>query len=223
MEILIVVLIAIAVITAVVLGHRAARRRIEALTALAAKLGLGFTEERDRALAERLNFLNKLDQGSNRYVHNRLGGVWQGHEVMAFDFHYETYSHSRKGGRQTHHHHLSVFTLVLPRPFPELLISPEGLFSKLAQAFGYDDIDFESAEFSGAFCVRSRDKKFAYDICHPLMMEYLLAHRDLAVEIEGNVLALVFGSRLDVAQIEPRLQQLVAIRRLMPDYLFTKA
>jgi len=30
--------------------------------------------------------------------------------------------------------------------------------------------------------VRSRDKKFAYDVCHPRMMEYLLARRDLAIE-----------------------------------------
>ena len=220
MEILIVVLIGIAVITAAILGHLAARRRIEALAALAARLGLGFSEERDHALAQRLSFLDKLDQGSNRYVHNRLGGTWQGHEVMAFDYHYETYSHSNKGGRRTHHHPLSVFTLVLPRSFPELLISPEGFFSKIAQAFGYDDIDLESAEFSGAFCVRSRDKKFAYDVCHPRMMEYLLAHRDLTIEFDGNVLALVFDSRLDVEQIEFRLRQLVEIRRLMPDYLF---
>lgn len=223
MEILIVVAIAVAVTAAAVYGVITARRRREALAALAATLGLAFTEERDHGLAERLDFLDKLHQGSNRYVHNRLSGVWQDHEVMAFDFHYETHSHSSKGGRQTHHHHLSVFTLMLPRAFPELLIFPEGFFSKIAQALGYDDIDLESAEFSRAFCVRSPDKKFAYDVCHPQMMEYLLARRDLAIEFDGNVLALVFDSRLDVTEVEPRLRQLLEIRRLMPDYLFTTA
>lgn len=225
MEVVLIILLgaafAVAIVAAIVYGLLAARRRREALAALAARLGLRFHEERDHALAERLGFLRKLDTGSNRYVYNRLSGGFQGHEVTAFDFHYETYSHT-KHGRQTHHHHFSVVTLVLPRSFPELLITPEGIFSKIAQAFGYDDIDFESAEFSRAFCVRSPDKKFAYDVCHPLMMEYLLARRHLAIEYEGNVLALAYDSCLEVTEIEPALQQLVEIRRLMPDYLFTK-
>jgi len=197
-------------------------RRREALVALAAQLGLDFNEEEDQEGAERLDFLRKLDEGENRYLYNRLSGDYQGHAVMMADYHYETYSHT-KHGRQTHHHHLSVLTLRLPRSVPELLISPEGIFSKIAQALGYDDIDLESAEFSRAFCVRCRDKKFAYDVCHPLMMEYLLARPDLAIEFEGNVLALVFDPCLEVPQIEHRLQQLVEIRCLLPDYLFTKS
>jgi len=37
------------------------------------------------------------------------------------------------------------------------------------------------------------------------------------------VLALAFDTRLEVPQIEGRLQQLVEIRRFLPDYLFTKS
>lgn len=221
MQIFIFLLIGALVIAALVYSHIAERKRREAMAALAARLGLRFSEEHDHGMAERLNFLRKLDDGSNRYLYNRMSGDFQGHEVMAADFHYETYTHS-KNGRQTHHHHLSILTLRLPRSFPELLITPEGLFSKIAQALGYDDIDFESAEFSRAFCVRCRDKKLAYAICHPLMMDYLLARRDLAIEFEGDVLALAFDSCLEVPRIEQRLQQLVEIRRLLPDYLFTK-
>lgn len=217
MEIFIVLLIASAVIAMAILAYLADRERREAMTALAARLGLSFHPDKDRDLADQLDFLAKIDQGSNRYAYNRLSGTYEGHEIMACDFHYQTGS-----GKNTHHHHLSVFTLLLPRSFPELIISPEGLFSKIAQALGYDDIDLESAEFSRAFCVRSRDKKFAYDICHSGMMEYLLARRDLALEFDGNVLALAFDSPMDLPQIEPRLQQLVELRRLMPDYLFTK-
>jgi len=221
-EIILIIAVIVVIVAAIVYGQIVARRRRDAMAALAARLGLGFQEDHDHALAERLGFLRKLDEGSNRYVYNRLSGGYQGHEVMAFDFHYETYSYSSKGGRQTHHHHFSVLTLQLPRSFPELLITPEGIFSKIAQAFGYDDIDLESAEFSRTFCVRSRDKKFAYDVCHPLMMEYLLARPYLAIEFDGNLLALAYDSCLAVPEIEPSLRQLVEIRRLMPDYLFTK-
>ncbi len=139
-----------------------------------------------------------------------------------FDYHYETHSTDSKGNRQTHHHYFSFFILLLPMSFPELKITREGLLSKIAQALGYDDIDFESAEFSRAFCVRSKDRKFAYDVCNAQMMEYLLANRDLSIEIEGPALALAFDTRLSAAEIEANLQRLLEIRLRLPDYLFTK-
>jgi Protein of unknown function (DUF3137) len=89
--------------------------------------------------------------------------------------------------------------------------------------FGYQDIQLESAEFSKAFNVRSPDKKFAYDVCNAQMMEYLLANRDLSVEIENNVMALAFSTRLSVEQIELNLKRSVEIRSLLPKYLFTQS
>ena len=106
--------------------------------------------------------------------------------------------------------------------FPDLTIRRENLFTKVAEAFGYQDIKFESAEFSKTFLVRSPDKKFAYDVCNAKMMEYLLANRDLSIEIENQVLALAFTTRLSVEQIEANLQRLVEIRSRLPEYLFTQ-
>jgi len=208
-------------VAAAVLSHAGARKRRDAMAALAARLGLQFHPEKDRDLAKRHSFLNRLRVGSNRYAANILSGTYQGHEVTVFDYHYETHSTDSKGHTQTHHHHLSCFLLQLPASFPELVIAKEGFFSKLAQAVGYDDIDFESHEFSRTFCVRSPDKKFAYDVCHARMMEYLLANDDLAVEIEGGVLAITFGSRLAPDRIESNLDRLIGLRSLMPEYLFS--
>lgn len=200
-----------------------ARKRREALAELAARLGLNFQEDEDRNLPERFAFLDRLSQGSNRYAYNVLSGPYEGDGVLAFDYHYETHSTDAKGNRQTHHHHFSFFILMLPRAFPELIISPESFFSKIAQAIGFDDIDFESHEFSKKFCVRSKDKKFAYDVCHGRMMEYLLANGDLHIEFEDHALALGSGSCLDAAEIEANLQRLKQIRLLLPAYLFTNS
>ncbi len=215
------ILFAVIIIAAVIYGAIAARKRREELAALAARLGLTFRADNDHSLADRLGFLNALAQGSNRYAFNLLAGVYEGHEVLVFDYHYETHSSGSKGQRQTHHHHFSFFVLTLPRSFPELRITREGLLSKIAQAFGYDDVDFESAEFSRAFCVRSKDKKFAYDVCNGQMMEYLLTNRDLSIEIENRALALAFGTRLSAADIESNLRRLMEIRSRLPEYLFT--
>jgi hypothetical protein len=220
--ILIFIVFAGFVVATIIFSVIAARKRREELGALAARLGLSFRPDNDRELAGRFEFLNALAQGSNRYAFNVLSGTCQGHEVLVFDYHYETHSHDSKGHRQTHHHYFSFFILLLPVHFPELRITREGMLSKIAQAFGYDDIDFESAEFSRAFCVRAKDRKFAYDVCHAQMMDYLLANRDLSLEIKGRALALAFGARLAAAEIESNLRRLTEIRSRLPEYLFTK-
>ena len=197
-------------------------QRREALAALAMRLGLNYQAANDSSLAARFQFLDALAQGSNRYAFNVLSGSFEQREVLVFDYHYETHSTDSKGRRQTHHHYFSFFILLLSQRFPELRITREGLFSKIAQAFGYDDIDLESAEFSRAFCVRSKDKKFAYDVCNGQMMEYLLANRDLSIEIEAGALALAFNKQLSVLEIESNLRRLLEIRSRLPEYLFTK-
>ncbi|MCU0782778.1 MAG: DUF3137 domain-containing protein [Verrucomicrobia bacterium] len=220
--ILIFIFFGVLVIVAVIYGAWAAKKRRAELSGLAARLGLRFDPEDDRGLADRFEFLDHLAQGDNRYAFNALSGEYQTNEILVFDYHYETHSTDSKGRRQTHHHYFSFFILMLPVAFPELRITREGWFSKIAQAFGYDDIDLESAEFSRAFCVRSKDKKFAYDVCNSQMMEYLLANRDLSIEIECGALALAFDSRLSAQEIEFNLQRLLEIRLRLPEYLFTK-
>lgn len=215
-HLLIVGFIAIAAVAAV-LGYLGSLKRREAMAAVAAKLGLHFAPHKDRTLARRYQFLDKLRAGQDRYAYNILSGDYQGHGVTLFDYHYRTGS-----GKDTHHHYISCFILHLPAAFPELVIGPEGFFSKIAQAVGYDDIDFESHEFSRRFCVRSRDKKFAYDVCNARMIEYLLSNADLTIEIEGGALAITFGSRLSPERIEPNIKRLITVRSLMPDYLFTR-
>jgi hypothetical protein len=214
---------AVLVVVGIIFASIAAKKRREAFAMIAARLGLSFSAGHQRDIASRYEFLDRLAQGSNRYAYNVLSGEYQGHSVTAFDYHYETHSTDSKGHRQTHHHHFSFFILRLERVFPELTITREGVFSKIAQAFGYDDIDFESHEFSRRFCVRSKDKKFAYDVCHARLIEYLLANDDLNIEIEGMSLAIGFGGTLAPDRIEPNLERLVQLRALMPNYLFAAA
>lgn len=215
---LFVVGIVLVVIAFAVFGWWQAKKRREAFQALAQKLGMRY-RRKDRGIANRYSFLNKLDQGSNRYAFNILEGQYQGHPVHAFDYHYETYSTDSKGRRQTHHHYFSFFILHHTHYFPELRIYPENFLSKFGQMLGYDDIDFESIEFSKAFTVRSKDKKFAYDICHTRMMEYLLKDKSLAIEFEGQCIALEFDRKLAIEQFEHRLNQLCDVRGLIPDYV----
>lgn len=213
------VIILIAAIFAI--SYWSDKKRREAMQAVARQLGFDFSPDKDRILAGQYGFLDHLDDGRNRYAFNVMSGAaGDGASVKIFDYHYETQSRNSKGHTTTHHHYRSIFTITLPKNFPELNIEPEGFFSKIGQSLGFDDIDFESVEFSKRFEVRSRDKKFAYDFCNALMIYFLLRQDKLIIEVEHNVLALTFMGKLAVDSIIPNHNRLLKIRSLMPDYLF---
>lgn len=215
------VLFAGAVIALAVFGFIQEKKRREALAGEAALAGLAFAPDHDSGIAVQYEFLNTLDAGNNRYGANRIFGVYGGEKVDCFDFHYETESGSGKDRRTVHHWH-HVYALELPVHFPELRIGPENVLTRIARNFGYPSIDFESHEFSREFLVQSPDKKFAYDICHPRMIEYLLENRGLRLEIEGRTLAVVAGGRMAAGQLVGGLERLLVLRQLMPGYLLSR-
>ncbi len=220
MEVLIIVGVIAAFILIAIFGSLAEKKRREQLAALALRLGLRFSPARDYSIPARFVFLKRVAQGSNRYAFNVLTGESKGEQVLIYDYHYETTSTNSKGRRQKTSHYLSIYLILLPKSFPELTISREQIFSKIAQAFGYDDIDFESHEFSKTFCVRSGDKQFAYDFCNTSMMEYLLANQDLSLEVERDTLAIGFNEKLTPGRLEVSYLRLQEIRSRIPDYLF---
>lgn len=219
--ILIFFVIATIVVAIAIASFLAERKRQAALALAASGLGLSFRPERDYELAKQFQWLDALAQGSNRFASNVMSGSWQSHDALIFDYHYQITTHNGKT-TQTSHHHLAVFALTLPQAFPEVRILPEDFGSKIAQALGWEDIDFESAEFSKKFVVRSPERKLAYDICNPRMMEFLLGHTDLRIEIEGPMLATWSAGRLRPEAIEYSLGRIASIRRLMPNYLFSE-
>jgi hypothetical protein len=220
-NIFLIVIVVLFIVGSIVISMIIEKKRIEAMSALALRLGLQFSSGNDYHLADQYHFINGLALGDNRYAYNILHGDYQGQSLTAFHYHYETHTHT-KNGRSTTHHYLSVMALKLPLSFPELVIAPEGIFSKVAQALGYADIDFESHEFSNSFCVRSPNKKFAYDICNAQMIDFLLGNKQLRIEIEKNVLAFVFNECISPEKIEENIPKLIKVRSLFPEYLFTQ-
>lgn len=209
----------IIVILAVFLSRKSdpEKKRREDLAALAQKLKLKFNPINDFKLAEKFAFLSWLRRGDVRYAYNVLYGDYLEYPVTVFDYHFST-----TGGKSGYDYFWSAFVVEMKINFPDMIISHESRESRLAEALGEQHIVFESAEFSRAFRVRSADKKFAYDVCHPKMMEYLLANQDLTIEISRTGLAVLFEDWLRPEKIEANLSRLVEIRKLLPDYLFKK-
>ncbi len=194
---------AAAVVIGLVAWHHHHKRR-EALSHLALDLGWvfyadGVGDERDDVFASligrliqgpdaRFRAFGVFDRGRDRRAYNTLqgslklpapGGLKPCPGIMG-DYRYTTGS-----GKNKKTHHFSYLILELPLgPVPETIIRPEGFFDQIAGFMGFDDIDFESAEFSDAFHVKGADKRFAYDLCHPRMMQFLLATRPEMFEID---------------------------------------
>lgn len=210
--------VVLVLVLAIISYVREAKRR-QALIELGARLNLNY-QAKSYELARELSYIQWLNQGDDRYAFNIFSGLYKNREVMVFDYHYRTQNTDSKGKRTYTHHYFSVLLLRQELAFPELRIYPENILGRIGQALGFDDIDFESVEFSRAFTVRSDDKKFAYDICHTRMMAYLLEHKGLHIEFENRTIALYFQDKLRVETIEERLGYLIQIRELIPEYLY---
>lgn len=91
----------------------------------------------------------------------------------------------------------SVCLITTDHKFKYLLIRPEDFSDKIANAAGFQDIDFESKEFNRRFLVESADKRFAYDIIHPQMIEFLLSKKAVPnIELCDNILAFYINPEL---------------------------
>ncbi len=198
--------------------------RVKALELKVRRLGLRFNPKQDKYTAKQFHFLDNLENrsgGSERYSLNKVSGDFRGHPVTLFDYHWlsddKVWWWAPSWRR---HKYISFIVVDLSKPFPELTLAREGFFSRIAQAVGFDDIDFESAEFSRRYLVRSKDKKFAYDFCNAQMIDYLLDQPTIAIEVEKYALAVGFDSQYPVDEVEPHLGHLIQIRSLMPNYLF---
>ena len=77
-----------------------------------------------------------------------------------------------------------------------LHVRRENIGDRVLGALGFDDIDFESEEFSRKFYVASDNKRFAYAVIHPRMIEFLLQTTPPHIElVDGVCLLYVNTSR----------------------------
>ena len=175
----------IAIIVAV-FGAKARKQRQLALQAWASANGWHYTPEEVSSIERRFPGFGCLTQGDNRYGYNVMRGDRGDCDIWAFDYHYQTYSTDSKGHRTTHHHHFSALLVDSGLQLAPLTIRQEGFLDRMKGVFGYDDIDFESVEFSNEFWVTAPNKRWAYDVINQRNMELLLGSPRFALQLDGS-------------------------------------
>jgi hypothetical protein len=197
--VLLLPIILVLVAVAVYFSYLQQKKRREAMRQLASELGWQFDADRDYDHDDQYAHYEIFRHGHTRYAYNTLYGplVIDGRSwpVKMGDFQYKV---TTSNGKSTTTHTYRFSYLILELPYarvPDLLIRREGMFDALKNLFGFDDIDFESAEFSREFCVKSPDKRFAYDVIDSRMMEFLLASDPPTIDVENGRCCLSDGKR----------------------------
>ena len=207
--------VAALIVVGIVYGIRKARERREAMARLAAELGLQHYADDPWDIPVRYQRFSLFSQGHSRHASNILAGQIDGRSVMLFDYRYTTGS----GKNQTTHYYRAGI-LQTPITAPKLTLRPESILDSVASWVGYDDIDFESDEFSRRYFVKCEDRKFAYDIFHALLIDYLLRCGTApAMEMQGPLL-LVYDNGSGQAEDYRRLLMIgQTVVNMIPDYV----
>jgi hypothetical protein len=100
-----------------------------------------------------------------------------------------------------------------------LFVRPEGIWDKITEFIGFDDIDFESAEFSRKFYVKAEDKRWAYDVIHPRVMEFLLAAPRFPIQFGPDCVIAYRGSTFSTLDFESAAGVIGGILDRLPEYL----
>lgn len=160
-------------------------QRMNEMQALARNLGLRFSGRGSNNQA--FTQFGCFDRGDKRWGEGTLEGDIEAGEIPCLlrlgDFAYqergdEHHSWLSSQNRQQHQKRTVRFSYALIRTpwqhMPWLRIRPENALDKVAGSIGFEDIDFESEEFSRAFHVSGQDKRFVYDVVNPRLMAALL-------------------------------------------------
>jgi hypothetical protein len=211
-----IVAVAVGAVAILVIRHLAkldAQRRA-AYAALAAKYGLRYRSGLGSPADHILLLFSCFEQGHSRRANHLLDGrvrTAEGHEIdlLAGEWRFLVTTSNGKSTTTTEY----VFGFVVighgAGPCPGLQVRKENLFDRLAGAIGWDDIDFESVEFSKKFHVKSPDKRFAYDLLDPRMIElFLVADSIPQVDLVHGHFCLHYGrsSRLEPPMLDLLMQ-----------------
>ena len=199
-----------------------AKKRREALAALAAQRGWHY-EQRDDRWCQAFDG-SPFGQGHNRKATNVLSGEYDGRPFVAFDYvYYTTETSTDSQGHTTTReeaHHFGITGLDMGVPFPALEVTPEGMLGRFIGRITNRDIELESEDFNRAFTVHCPDRKFAFDVLHPRMMEYLLTHRDEAFRFDRAWILSVNSGNAKIEEIEPRLALINGIVDQIPEFVW---
>lgn len=215
---LITALVVLFIIGAIV-AHRAEQKRIAEVRQWAINNGYSFdqTKRHDTAYHAAI-----FDRGHSRWSRFHTTGTADeatpGLDLASFDFFEYHYAITTSNGKTTttHHYHFSCCAADLGIDFGQIEIREEHFADKIGSVFGWDDIDFEDAEFSRRFMVKSPDRSRAYAIIGPAMMQTLMRFDDFHIQTAGRLFFVHFKGKPNPQRFELLRNLVLSIAAQIP-------
>jgi len=211
------VLFVVLMVVAVAVGFYVEKKRREKLAAYAASRGWTYTRS-DDSLVHRFSG-HPFGQGHGRSADHVVRGTHDGRPMIAFDYSYKETSGTGKD-RKTSTYHYSVVAVHLGTPMPALSVTPEGMVGRMFGRLTNTDLELESEDFNRAFTVRSPDRKFAFDVLHPQMMETLLQWPERGWRFDGDSMLVVSRGRQQPEEIDAKLVMMDAVVDQVPEFVW---
>jgi len=190
------------------------QKRREALLLWATEKGWTMRPGTEKNLHDRWAGLKVFRRGHSRSGRNIITGKHGDRDCTLIDYRYVTGS-----GKNRSTHNRGVVILACDFPTVPLQIRRENPFDKVGEFLGMDDIDFESAEFSRKFYVKSADKKWAYDVIHTRAMDHRLKGPAFNVEFGFAELCVYKNGHFNPESYEQALEFAGGLLDLVPDYV----
>ena len=212
---LLFVLFAVVAVALVWLQWKIAAKRREEFLLTATRLGLTYAADDPFGTVD-LPFA-LFRRGDGRGVENMMHGEAAGMRVRLFDYWYYEQTHNPKGPDTRSYHRFSCAMTWIDADCPQLTIATEGILTRLADAVGFRDIEFESEEFNRRWQIQSDDRRFAFAFVDARMMAWLLDEGAIGAYETLGPLLLCSTDKVKPAEYENLLELLRRFRSHVPD------
>lgn len=169
------------------------KKRAQALQALAPALSFTFTAKVDAKLIGELSEFHLFSQGYARRISNVLQGKFNLVPVTVMDYKYTT-----GGGKSSHTWVQTVLVFESDKmQLPHFVLRPENLFDKIGSAFGYKDINFETAPvFSKKYLLRGENEATVRSTFNAGILQHYEQRPGLCTEADGKKLVYYHTSKV---------------------------
>lgn len=190
------------------------RERTEQLHAVAAQLAWNFAAEVPLNMIAGLEHFALFSQGHGKQIKNFMYGEANGVKTAVFDYIYSTGS----GKNRSTFFQSCVYLEPGNMSVPFFSLRPEGFFTKIIQAFGYQDIDFgQRPSFSEQYLLRGQDELAIRQTFNDALLSFFESYPGTCVDGGGNQL-FVFrsGHRFEPQEIQNQLALALNVLHRLP-------
>ena len=202
------------------LSEGAAKARTDALRQIARSRSLHYNKLSDYKHTSTYRAFKYFNKGSDPVCNNTIEGVCKirgrPHKIKMGDFRYTIVTDD---GPETYE--FSYLCVHLPyMGVPDLVIRRENLLDKIKSSVGVVDINFESAHFSKKYYVKSSNKKFAYSVISPLMIEDSMTFPLPNIELLNGIICCTDGkTKWKPEEFIKRLDPVADFIKLWPEHV----